>query len=276
MEINTLKKILREQSTSFTVDELQQMMNEELQKPSDEMDTDLIDLCLDALEKAEGDAETANVSLSAVKTQNRQKKKRIKIARALLIAAVIVALLVVAIPVSAKFVHTDASDKIVQYVNDRFQFDLRGNQSDANGHADESEALIAQLQEEGFDSVILPKDFLNSAYTFEVDIVQNDDDFCIATVNFESNANDNEEISGVIHITLYKTQDSKNLEGVGNMDEQYDSAKELTVNGMRVLVFGNADNSYIYYMDGDVDYSFVLSNCSFEQAIAIAQSVGTE
>lgn len=50
MDIKTLKKILNEKTMQFTEAEIQNMIDEELEKPPEEMDTKFIDFCMDVLE----------------------------------------------------------------------------------------------------------------------------------------------------------------------------------------------------------------------------------
>lgn len=52
MDLETFKHIIYDKDDGewFTVAELHQMMDEELAKDPDEMDTDFVDLCLDALD----------------------------------------------------------------------------------------------------------------------------------------------------------------------------------------------------------------------------------
>lgn len=45
-------EILNEKSMTFTVKEIMEMLDEELEKPADEMDTGIIDSCLNTLESA--------------------------------------------------------------------------------------------------------------------------------------------------------------------------------------------------------------------------------
>lgn len=50
MNRETLKKILQEKTMSFTGSEISTMIDEELEKPPEQMDTDFINYCLDVLE----------------------------------------------------------------------------------------------------------------------------------------------------------------------------------------------------------------------------------
>ena len=49
MTVETLMEMLNEKSMTFTIDEIMDMLDEELEKPEDEMDTGIIECCLDAL-----------------------------------------------------------------------------------------------------------------------------------------------------------------------------------------------------------------------------------
>ena len=50
MKANTLKKILKIRSFDFTQEEIKNIMDEELEKDPDELDTDLVDMCLELLD----------------------------------------------------------------------------------------------------------------------------------------------------------------------------------------------------------------------------------
>ena len=54
---------------------------------------------------------------------------------------------------------------------------------------------------------------------------------------------------------------------------EYDSAKQLNINGIDVLIFGNKTNSSILYVDNDTEYDIALNNYNFDSAIEIAESI---
>ena len=54
---------------------------------------------------------------------------------------------------------------------------------------------------------------------------------------------------------------------------EYDSAKQLSINGIDILVFGNKTNSSILYIDNDTEYDIALNNYDFNSAIEIAESM---
>ena len=54
---------------------------------------------------------------------------------------------------------------------------------------------------------------------------------------------------------------------------EYDSAKQLNINGIDVLIFGNKENSTITYIDEHTEYAIDLTNTDFNAAIEIAESI---
>ena len=49
MNKEILKNLMRTSSVEFTYDEINEMLNEELEKSPEEMDTELVELCIDVL-----------------------------------------------------------------------------------------------------------------------------------------------------------------------------------------------------------------------------------
>lgn len=120
MDSKDLIQILKSDPLKFTFEEIEQMMDEELEKDPAEMDTDFIDLCADTLNKAL----EANKENTSVHNEDGKKRIKIKIIRAIVIAAVMAAIIGMAIPVAAKYIDNDTSDKIVQFYEDHFSINL--------------------------------------------------------------------------------------------------------------------------------------------------------
>ena len=53
----------------------------------------------------------------------------------------------------------------------------------------------------------------------------------------------------------------------------YDSAKQLALNGINVFIFGNKNKSVIIYVDGNIDYNIDLQDYDFDSAIKIAETI---
>ena len=115
MNKSSLLEILNSNKAKLTLEDIRTIMDEELNKEPDEMDTDLVDLCMDVLSgvisKTEAVEQKESDSQSGTNT-----KKVFKLTRALLIAAIVVVFFSIAIPVSAEYIKANrinAPDSII-------------------------------------------------------------------------------------------------------------------------------------------------------------------
>lgn len=116
-----LTDTLKSKSMTLTVGEIESIMDEELNKSPDEMDTELIELCADLLDKAYFKPETANLTDNTSLSDNKKSKnKKLKLGRFLLIAALITVCISVAVPVGAKCIYSNASNDIVEYDGEKY------------------------------------------------------------------------------------------------------------------------------------------------------------
>lgn len=282
MNNDTLLEALKSDSMSFTLAEIEEMMDEELNKDPNEMDTDLIDICANIINKAYSQTKEEDSDIlpdqdqkDTTTTPKNNKIKAIKFGKILLVAAIVAIICAVAVPVCAKYVHTEASDNIVRFFDNHFNIDLRNGETDAGEHSDTNNDLVQQIQEAGIDNVILPAELLSDQYKTEITFTNDDEFYTEVEIDFQ---NKDENISGNIVIAKHKTDDTLFIMGQGQMAEQYDTVKQITVNGMDVLVFsGNNIAPSIEYVDKITEYSIVLAdNCTFEQAVKIAESLKGE
>ncbi len=265
MDSKDLIQFLKSEPMKFTYEEIEQMMDEELEKDPAEMDTDFIDLCADTLNKAL----EANKNKELNKKSENKKHIKIKIMKIVAIAAIIIIIMGIAVPVAAKYVNNDISDKIVQFYEDHFSINLRNAETGADKHSNNTADLISQLKDSGFDSVILPNVLLTGGYTYDVNITK-DTDFITALVDFY-NTSDNSVIG--VTITKHKNGIDTVLNNNTQITSKYDSAKQLTINGIDVFVFGNKNDSSVLYINRDIDYAIDLNSIDFDSAIKIAESI---
>ena len=263
MNREDLNKLLKAKPLTFTYAEIEQMMDEEMAKDPEEMDTEFVDLCVEVLSKA--------ISEEAEKNTN-PKNKRIKIGllRIVAITAIFALILGTAVTVSAKYVYNDTSDKIVKFYEDHFSINLRNANTSDDMQFDNSADLIAELKENGFGNIVLPKALLGNEYTYSFKIAENNDNIITALIDFE-NTNDNNEIRATI--TQYKNGIDFLLDNDMQITSEYDSAKQLSLNGFDVFVFGSKGTSTITYIDNNINYGIDLINCNFDTAIKIAESI---
>ena len=196
--------------------------------------------------------------------------KVIKIKKIILIAALIAISFSVAITIGAKYFNIDASDKIVNYDGDWFNLDLKEGKTDAKKHSDDSIDIVKRIKELGIDEVILPSLLLSDEYEKDIHDIQ-DEEYSITIVVNLTNKTTN--ITGYFDLIKYKSPEFLFNIGKSEVPDDYDSVKQLTINGMDIMVFSNEKMSYILYIDNDVTYSIWLKNCSLDSAIEIANSL---
>lgn len=243
-EIKTLIDVLNENSMQFTEREIRAMMDAELEKEPGEMDTDLVVMCLDALE-----GKYAVADDTAKESEDKKKSgKRIKLRKALLVAAIFAVILAIAIPVGAKYVHINSPDEVVKYDTDHFSVDLNQDK---------------KLQDVVASSV-LPKAFLSDDTIYDMEIIDN------STVLYFKDNDTN--IYGNIIITNNARIDF--YSGKGEASEEFYSAEEINVNGFKALVIQSNDLNTIMYLADNKEYTITVHNCDFETAMGIANTIG--
>lgn len=264
MNREDLNKLLKAKPLTFTYAEIEQMMDEEMAKDPEEMDTEFVDLCVEVLSKAISEKAEKNA-------EQKNKRIRLRLTKIFAVAIIIVLSIGFAIPVSAKYVYNDTSDKIVRFYEDHFSINLRNANAGDDIQFDNSADLIAELQESGFDNVILPSALLEDDYTYSVNITEESDTVITALIDFET-PNNNSVIRGTI--TKFKNGLGNLFDNETQMTVEYDSAKQLVLNGIDVFIFGNKKISSITYVDNDIYYDINLENVNFDTAIEIAKSLG--
>lgn len=256
MDKNTLIKILQEKSMSFTEEEVRALVNDELEKDPSEMDTQLIDYCVNLLLENEG--EKAADNSDSIK-ESKQKTKKIKFSKTLLLIAVLIIIMAIAIPTGAKFVQINAKDDMVKYEKDHFSIELDGSEKSVDN-------IIAALESEGVENAVLPKALLG-------------DDYEIYSTNRKDNriiyyfCNNKTSIYGDI-VVFYSGNDFDSLLGQSQASSIYSHVEQLKINGIDVLIFEEENYVLIMYLDNNIEYNVVIHNCDFNTAKEIAYTIG--
>lgn len=271
MDKLTLLDTLKSKSMTLSLEEIQEIMDEELNKDAEEMDIELIDLCADVLDKAYFGTE--NTALQEEIHNNEKtpaRTKRIKFSKVLLIAAVFIILFSIALPVSARYLHNEASDKVAQFFIDHFKIDLRSGNTNAINHSDENIDIIKNLKDAGFDDIILPSVLLGDDYSKENINISEDENLLSAEIDFKSKTN---KVHGYIGITRYETDINEFISGTGDMADEFDSVKQLQINGIDILIFSNGEKSYIVYVDKNIEYDIHIYDCDLDFGVEIAKTL---
>lgn len=257
MNSKTLVQILKSEPMKFTLEEIQSIMDEELEKSPAEMDTDLVDMCAEVLARGYNKEEQKKTG----------KLLRIKVSRAAALAAAVVAVVALAVTVTAGRNTNPELEKFVKLEGDFYNIDLRGGLSAEEVSAHESYNSIPELQRLGIDNIVLPSEICG--YSFS-DIKIRDTDLCLS-ICFNVAASDS-EINGYVLISRYKETFS-DLAGVEKNPNTDYSVDMFTVNGFNVLLFNKKNNVYIQYLDGNTEYFIDLSDCDYDSAKEIIMSL---
>lgn len=248
MKKETFMAILEEDSMIFTEKELWEMIDEELAKDPSEMDTDLVDLCLDALDGKFDDEEIERINT----------RKRLRPGKILLVAAVIVLILGISLPVCAKHLNLNTGEGVVHYTGDHFRVNMVSSQNSVD--------VLSQLENEDINAVI-PSELLKSEFVYDnYQVDYKNSNSKTYYVEFES-----KDIKGSITINNY-IDNSEFLAGKNFADEDFENFEEFSKNGNDILVFGDKETSYIYYVFDNTEYNILLE-CDYSTAYNIAETL---
>ena len=248
-----LKKMIDSDFTDLSTEEIKALIQKEVDKGPDKLDTDYIDLCFELL------------SIKSNST-NAKKVKFTKSAKVLLIAATLMVVFISTITVSAQF-NLNIPEKIVQLINGNAEIDYNLENADttADGYALLDTDLAKQIADYGITPVTFPEEMIkeNSKIT-KIKLDMNEDVLKIVDIDFEYNGQKG---------SLYIQQISENTGSTGvNTVLDIKSGRMINVNGMDVLVFEQENSCSIRYKDNFTTYDIHL-DCNLETAIKFAESI---
>lgn len=248
-----LKKMIASDFTDLSTEEIKALIQKEVDKEPDEIDTDYIDLCFELL------------SIKNSK-QKASKVKFTKPTKVLLAAAVLMVVFISTITVSAQF-NLNIPQKIAQLINGNAEidYDLENADTTANGYALLESDLAKQLTDYGITPVTFPEEMIKENCT----ITQIESMFSDSISNSVDIDFDYKGQQGWLTIE----QMSKELETAGvSTVMDIKSGQMINVNGMDVLIFEQENNCKIKYKDKLTTYDISL-DCDLETAIQFAESI---
>lgn len=266
-----LLKILNDDSLELTVEELENIIEEELQKDDSEMDPDLIEYCLYYISKAETDggkekkADSAgNDKIAEPPAADKLKKSRFngKLKKLPIIAATI-ALLLVTTGIATVATNKKVKNSAISFYENHIQvhFDKQKDESGIPGTE-----IAAELRKHDISDLKLPAMFLSSDCIYENITENNTEDMRIISLSYSTN-----KLSGRVSIREFKSEDF-----IPSVDFQnttsYSQAEELSVNGLTVFVIEREDSCSITYLDNTTQYVIHLET-NFENAVEIAKTL---
>ncbi len=249
-----LKKMIFSNTSNLSKEEIKTLVDKELCKNPEDVDTDYIDLCFELMsicEKSEN---------NVVSIKPRYVKKPI------MVAAVIMVLCISLISVSA--IYFNIPEKIAQLVNGNAELQYPMNNADttADGYALLETDLAKELESFGITPVTFPEALVGkNCIITKIENTTIDETISLnADIDFKYNGFESNLI-----IMQFKPQDEWN--GVSTVMD-IDAGEIISVNGMDVLVFEQTENCTIVYKDGLTEYNVILY-CDFKTAKEFAQTI---
>lgn len=244
---------------------LKRVLDEELEKPENEMDTELIEYCLDALEKLEEHGKDSDNGEKKAYLNN--KKGIIYLKRILVIAAALTVIISAMFSVSSNYSRERPDDPVLEYYGDyiRVRHDKISKKAEKYKLLDSN--LAKELETNGITPVTLPEALLSDDYVLSDMKCENHEGDLTAHINLK---NDKLKYRGYIYIEQY----SETM-FVPHYDYRHvDDMIKITVNGIDVYIFKQMRALTIAYKDGNTIYGIVLSdNVSIEDATEIAKTI---
>lgn len=141
---------------------LSRIIDEELEKSEEEMDTELIEYCLEKLNELE--VTTHDTEVKKGDGDSNDKRVKIKIKKVIAIAAIIAVFLIGTLSASATVFDVNLFDGIIELYNDyiRINFDKTDDNSESYELIDTE--LAKELAKNGFDEILLPEALFNGEY----------------------------------------------------------------------------------------------------------------
>ena len=266
-----LLKILNDDSLELTVEELENIIEEELQKDDSEMDPDLIEYCLYYISKAETDggkekkADSAgNDKIAEPPAADKLKKSRFngKLKNLLIIAATI-ALLLVTTGIATVATNKKVKNSAISFYENHIQvhFDKQKDESGIPGTE-----IAAELRKHDISDLKLPAMFLSRDCIYDNIFEDNIDGLKVTSFSYRAN-----NLSGKVSIRKFYSNESV-LPIDFNNTTSYSKVEELSVNGLTVFVIEQENFCSIAYQDNLTQYMMYL-NTDFAETVEIAKTL---
>lgn len=244
MNKEILYEILNSKSETLSSTEIENIMNEELDKSAQDMDTDLIDLCLEALNTV--DEEKLN-----------KRKKKYRFGRVFIAAAIFVLIIGITIPLCAKYLSINVPEGIVSLYKECFNIDITYDKC--------VDDIYGQLEKDGIDDVVLPELLFESTTEISNYSLSVGDNATLYAFDFKK-----DNIFGRVSIEKYNQYDF--FSGKIKISSEFDNVSYIEKDQIQILVFSKNDLSYIKYTDDKTDYSIVLET-DYSTAYQIAKVI---
>lgn len=251
-----LQKMIASDFTDLTVEEIKALIQNEVEKGADKLDTDYIDLCFELL---------------SIKKDTASDAKRIKFSKpvkVIFVAAVIVTVLVSTITVTAQF-GLDLPQKIAHLFEGdaKVDYKLEGLNNTANSYALLESDLAKQLETYGITPVTFPEELIkeNCRITKITNMTSDESISKDVTIDFEYQNN-----NGILTVTQYA---DGFMFGGETIVIDVVSGQMKNINGMDVVILEQeGDYCTVRYKDNNTIYEIYLE-CDLDTTIGLVESI---
>lgn len=246
---NELRQTLKNNSPAKNIDYLLRVLDDELEQPFYKMDSDFVDALVDLIkEEQEREKGFCEKSQHTAKAKSMAKKTGV-------ILTMVVIMLSITIPTIASHMKINVPSGIVTVDGDHYSIDLRG------------EGIAEVLENDGFENFVLPEALLDeAAKVYNYNSSDNADICDMYEFDF-----DWKNIKGHCYIQKF-TDKLPNSAKQTKATANFENVTEIQKDNYSVLVFGNDEISYIYYITGSSIYDISL-DCGYKSAYKIAETI---
>ena len=256
----------------LTKERLNIIIDEELNKPEEDMDTALIEYCLDTLETLNQNEQGVKEKKGNGDYNGRFIKFRLK--KFIAVAAVVAVILICTVSASAVIDGIKIFGGIVEiYENDiRINFDQSDEQAD--GYQLLNTELAKELADNGFDNVLLPEAMFSENFEIAETAYQATEDNDIRHVSIELLIKKDigifiKKYAGILHISEYSREE---YVPDGQFPYVTSEVNKIEVGNTTVYYFAQNKNTTITYRDGLRIYSFHIP-ISLDEALEFAKTI---
>lgn len=241
---------------------LNKIIDEEMEKSEEEMDTELIEYCLDKLSKLE--AEAPDTEEKKGNGDSNGKHIKLKFKKVIAVAAAIAVLLVGTLSVSAVVFDVNLFDGIVELYNDYIRINFDKTDDKAVEYQLLGTELAKELADNGFDEVLLPEAILSDEFEITKIVYESGEYLNTANITFKYN---NE--LGSFLITKYTMNelvpDVEFLNVTSNIEE-------IKIYDVNVYCFMQDEFASINYKD-DLSLYTIQIPMELDDAIKLAKTI---
>lgn len=241
---------------------LSKIIDDEMEKPEEEMDTELIEYCLDKLSELNSNATDANIKEG--NGDSNDKHIKIKFRRVIAIVAAAVVLLVGTMSVSAVIFDVNIFDGMVELYNDYIRINFDKTDDKADNYQLLGTDLAKELADNGFDKVLLPEAIFSDEYEITEIEYESGELMNSANITFKYK---NE--LGSLDITKYTMDEIvPDIEFLNVTSE----IKEVKSGNVTIYCFMQGNSAAVTYRDGLSIYYFQVP-MNLDKSIEFAKTI---